>query len=302
MLIQAVNTYLEMRRSCGFRLLSQGKLLKSFAAFSDSRGKHYVCSDIAIEWAGLGGSAPQRARRLSEVTRFSHYLRAEDPLHEIPPPVFGVEKRLRPTPYIYSQDEVQRLVTAASKIGIHQFRRKTYSTLFSLLACTGLRVSEAIALRFKDITEDGLIIRRTKFSKSRLVPLHKTAHSGIRRYLTDRLPYAPYNDHVFVSLQKKQLFSWDVHKAFTEAADKIGLQRQPDPPRPTLHSFRHTFAVKALKHCTGSRDEITEQMLALSTYLGHGKIHHTYWYLEAVPDLMADIAKKCENFFTGGQP
>ena len=203
MLIQAVNTYLEMRRSCGFRLLSQSKLLKSFATFSDARGKHHVCSDIAIEWAGLGGSVPQRARRLSEVARFSRYLRAEDPQHEIPPPVFGIEKRLRPTPYIFSQDEIQHLVATASKIGIHQFRRKTYSTLFSLLACTGLRVSEAIALRLEDITEDGLIISRTKFGKSRLVPLHETAQSGIRNYLNDRLPYAPYNDHVFVSLQKR---------------------------------------------------------------------------------------------------
>jgi integrase/recombinase XerD len=302
MLAQAVDSYLKTRRACGFKLRWQGKLLQNFAAFSDSRGKHYVCSDVAIEWAGLGSSVPQRARRLSEVIRFSRYMRAEDPLHEVPPPVFGIEKRLRPIPYIFSQDEIQRLLQAVSELGCHSLRGKTYSTLFALLACTGLRVSEATALCIEDITADGLVIKRSKFHKSRLVPLHETAQAGIRRYLEHRLPYAPYENHVFVSLQKKPLLPSDVYRTFRAALNKIGLQRGPDLPRPTLHSFRHTFAVRALESCTGSRDQITKHMLALSTYLGHSKIHHTYWYLEAVPDLMADIAQRCENFFKGGHP
>ena len=302
MLTQTVDTYLKMRRSCGFKLMSQGKLLKSFAAFSDSRGKYYVCSDIAIKWAGLGRSLPQRARRLSEVIRFSRYMRAEDQINEIPPPVFGIEKRIRPIPYIFSQDEIQGLMQAVSELGYPPFRGKTYSTLFALLACTGLRISEARALRLKDITSDGLVIKRSKFRKSRLVPLHETTLAELKRYLEHRRFYALYDEHVFISLQNKPLPSWEVYKAFKIAANKLGLQRGPDLPRPTLHSFRHTFAVKALKCCTGSRDQITKQMLALSTYLGHGKIYHTYWYLEAVPDLMADIAQQCENFFKGGQP
>jgi integrase len=285
MLTQTVDYYLKIRRACGFKLVSQGKLLQNFARFSDLRGKHYVCSDVAIEWAGLGSSVPQRARRLSEVIRFSRYMRAEDPLHELPPPVFGIEKRLRPIPYIFSQDEIQRFVQAATEIRCHSFRGKTYSTLFALLACTGLRVSEATALRFEDITPDGLVIKG-KFRKSRLVPLHETAEAGIHRYLEYRRPYAPYEDHVFVSLQKKPLLPWDVYRTFKTVAKKIGLERRPDSPRPTPHSFRHTF-----KH-----------MLALSTYLGHSKIHHTYWYLEAVPDLMKDIAQRCETFFKGGNP
>jgi len=302
MLAQAVESYLKMRRACGFKLSSQGRLLQNFAVFSDLRGKHYVCSDVAIEWAGLGSSVPQRARRLSEVIRFSRYMRAEDPLHEIPPPVFGIEKRLRPIPYIFSQDEIQRLVQAASELGCHPLRGKTYSTLFALLACTGLRVSEAISLCFEDITTDGLIIKHTKFRKSRLVPLHETAQVGIKRYLEYRLPYAPHDDHVFISLQKKPVLPPDVYWTLRTVVNKIGLQRGSDLPRPTPHSFRHTFAVRALESCTGSRDQITKHMLALSTYLGHSKIYHTYWYLEAVPDLMEDISQQCENFFKGGHP
>ena len=302
MLAQAVDSYLKMRRACGFKLGCQGKLLQNFAVFSDLRGKHHVCSDVAIEWAGLGSSVPQRARRLGEVIRFSHYMRAEDPLHELPPPFFGTEKRLRPIPYIFSQDEIQRLVQAASELDCHSLRGKTYSTLFALLACTGLRVSEATTLRFDDITPDGLVIRCSKFRKSRLVPLHETAEAGINRYLEHRRPYAPYDDHVFVSLQKKPLLPWDVYGTFKTVAKKIGIERRLDSPRPTPHSLRHTFAVRALQSCTGSRDQITKHMLALSTYLGHSKIYHTYWYLEAVPDLMGGIAQQCESFFKGGHP
>ena len=302
MLAQTVESYLKIRRACGFKLGCQGRLLENFARFSDLRGKHYVCSDVAIEWAGLGSSVPQRARRLSEVIRFSRHMRAEDPLHELPPPAFGIEKRRRPIPYIFSQDELQRFLQAASKIRCHSFRGKTYSTLFALLACTGLRVSEATALRFEDITAEGLVIKNTKFRKSRLVPLHETAVAGINRYLKHRRPYAPYDDHVFVSLKRLPLLPYNVYSTFKTVAKKVGLKRKPDAPRPTPHSFRHTFAVKALQSCTGSRDQITKHMLALSTYLGHSKIYHTYWYLEAVPDLMKDIAQRFENFFKGAKP
>lgn len=302
MLTEAVESYLRVRRACGFEFKGQGSLLRSFAVFSDERGKHHVCSDVAIEWAGLADSVDQRARRLGQVIRFSRYIRAEDPSHELPPPVFGSEKRLRTIPYIFSQEDIRRLVEAASESGYRTLRRKTYSTLFALLACTGLRVSEAIRLSFEDITPDGLVIRCSKFRKSRLVPLHKTAQAGIEHYLEHRRPYAPFDDHVFISLRRKPLRSQDVETAFRSAADKIGLRREPGLPRPTPHSLRHTFAVRALETCPDGRDHITRHMLALSTYLGHGNVCHTYWYLEAVPELMRNIAQRCESFFTGGPP
>ena len=302
MLAQAVDSYLSVRRACGIELKSQGILLRSFAAFSDAKGEHHVCSDVAIEWAGLTGSAHRHARRLGEVIRFSRYIRAEDPTHELPPPVFGSEKWPRAVPYIFSREEIQRLVQAAAEFGCHALYRKTYSTLFALLACTGLRVSEAIKLRYEDITPDGLVIRCSKFRKSRLVPLHETVQAGIERYLERRRPYAPFDDHVFVSLQRKPLHINTVEAAFQTAVDKIGLQRGPGLPRPTPHSLRHTFAVRALETCPDSRDHITKHMLALSTYLGHSNVSCTYWYLEAVPELMRNIADRCESFFTGGRP
>ena len=276
MLAEAVGSYLKVRRACGFELQSAGNFLRSFASFSEARGKGHVCAQTAIEWAGLARSVHQRARRLGHVIRFTRYIRAEDQCHELPPPVFGCERRRRPTPYIFSQENIQRLVQAASQSGYRSLRRQTYSTLFALLVCTGLRVSEAIRLRFEDITPDGLVIRSSKFRKSRLVPLHETARAGIERYLERRRPYAPFDDHVFISLRRKPLLVGDVETAFQTAVDKIGLPRGPGVPRPTPHSLRHTFAVRALEACPDGRNYITKHMLALSTYLDHSRISDTY--------------------------
>jgi integrase len=154
----------------------------------------------------------------------------------------------------------------------------------------------------QDITPDGLVIRCSKFCKSRLVPLHDTARAGLERYLRRRCPYAPGDDHVFVSLRRKPLLLGDVATAFRTAARAIGLPDEPKRSRPTPHSLRHTFAVRALQACPDGRDAISQHMVALSTYLGHAKVAHTYWYLEAVPDLMADIADRCERYVMGGQP
>jgi integrase len=243
----------------------------------------------------------QRARRLGIVRRFARYLRAEDARHEIPPTVFGAERRPRPVPYILSQDQIRRLVAAASRSGYRTLRRDTYATLFALLASTGLRVSEAIRLRLEDITPDGLVIRCSKFRKSRLVPLHDTARAGLERYLQRRLPYAPAELHVFVSLRRKPLLLHDVEVAFSTAARASGLAGRPGRARPTPHSLRHTFVVRALQACPDGRDAITQHMLALSIYLGHARVADTYWYLEAVPELMTDIADRCERFVMGGQ-
>jgi integrase/recombinase XerD len=298
MLAHAVESYLSVRRACGFALKSPGNLLRSFAAFSEAKGKEHVCCQTAIEWAGLARSVHQRARRLNHVIRFARYVRAEDRSHEVPPAVFGSGQHTRPTPYIFSPDEIVRLVQAAAQSN-HPFRRQTYRTLFALLACTGLRVSEALHLRLEDITPDGMLIRRSKFRKSRLVPLHQTARAGLERYLEYRLPYAPFDNHVFVSLQGTPLLVETVDRAFRLAVDRLDLQRKP---RPTPHSLRHTFAVRALEASPDGRERIAKHMLALSTYLGHSKVSHTYWYLEATMELMAGIAARCESFVTGGQP
>lgn len=300
-LIPAVESYLALRRAAGFALKCSGLLLKSFAEFSEARGTSYVHTPIAIEWAGMTPSNSHRARRLGIVRRFAQHLRAEDERHEVPPPVFGPEKRIRPTPFILTQDQIQRLIHTASQSGYRTLRRETYSTLFALLASTGLRVSEAIRLRFEDITPDGLVIRCSKFRKSRLVPLHDTARAGLERYLQRRRPYAPADDHVFVSIRRKALLIEDADTAFRTAARAIGLLDGQGRARPTPHSLRHTFAVRALQACPDGRDAITQHMVALSTYLGHGKVTATFWYLEAVPELMTDIADRFERFVMGGQ-
>jgi integrase len=301
MLAHAVESYLALRRAFGFALRSAGFHLKSFATFSEARGQYYVSSDIAIEWAGLAQSVSQRARRLGTVIRFARYLRTEDQRHEMPPAIFGVERPPRPTPYILTAEQIRQLIRAASQWGHKTLRGATYSTLFSLLACTGLRRSEAIHLRYADITPDGLVIRNTKFRKSRLVPLHETARAGLERYLQQRRLYAPFDDHVFVSLQRKPLLPEDVDRAFRAAVKRVGLPSGGGRARPTPHSLRHTFAVRALENCPDGRDAITKHMLALSTYLGHSKVAHTYWYLEAVPELMRDIAERTEHFTLRGQ-
>jgi integrase/recombinase XerD len=236
------------------------------------------------------------------VIRFARYMHAEDPRHQVPPPILGPEKRPRPVPYIFSPEDIQRLMRAASQSGYRTLRRATYSTLFGLLACTGLRLSEAIHLRYADITADGLVIRRTKFRKSRLVSIHDTTRAALERYLELRRPYAPLDDHVFISLRRKPLLVGNAEHAFRTAAHKMGLRREPGRPRPTIHSLRHTFTVRALESCPDDRDRITQHMVALSTYLGHGHVGHTYWYLEATPQLMSDISARCERFVMGARP
>lgn len=300
MLSRAVESYLSERRAAGFDLRITGFNLRSFAAYADGLGQRWVKSQTVIDWAAKVPSIHQRARRLGDVERLARYLRAEDTRHQIPPKIFGSASRPRPTPYILSNEQIGQLVQLAAQSGYRTLRRKTYSTLFALLSCTGLRVSEAIRLRYADLTPDGLLIRDTKFKKSRLVALYETARAGLERYLQERRSYAPLDDHVFISLRRKPLLSADVDTAFRTVAAKMGLPRGRGNRRATPHSLRHAFAVRALQTCPDGRGHITKHLLMLSTYLGHTKAADTYWYLEAVPDLMRGIAERCEVHVAGG--
>jgi len=302
MIARAVRSYLSVRRAAGFELKDAALHLRSFAAYSDARGRRYIDSRTAIEWAQRGGSVVQRARCLGDVIRFARYLHAEDDRHAIPPAVFGPDRYPRRPPYILTDEQIRELIELAAQSGYRTLRRQTYSTLFSLLSCTGLRVSEAIRLRYDDITPDGLLIRQTKFQKSRLIPLHETARAGLERYLQLRRLYARFDDHVFISLRRKPLLISDVETAFKTVARKMGLPYGRGKRRATPHSLRHAFAVRALRTCPDGRDRITEHMLMLSTYLGHCKPAMTYWYLEAVPDLMRSIAERSEAHLAGDAP
>ena len=182
-------------------------------------------------------------------------------------------------------------------------RAQTYTTLIALLACTGLRVSEALGLKFADITDDGLLIRETKFGKTRLVPLHDTAALALRRYVIRRRQLGAGDDHVFVGGHGRPLPYSAVHSTFKTLLKAAALWPTAGRHRPRLHDMRHAFAVRALQASPSGRSRIGQHMVALATYLGHVNIYATYWYLEATAELLTDIAVAGETFMSeGAQP
>jgi len=175
-----------------------------------------------------------------------------------------------------------------------------YSTLLALLATTGLRISEALNLQIADVTADGLLIRATKFRKSRLVPLHETAQHAVNRYLAARERINPVASEVFVTLQGTRLPYTTVHAVFRKLLRSVGLLDKPGRGGPRIHDLRHAFAIHALEQFAGNRETVSQHTLALSTYLGHVGVSSTYWYLQATPKLMEDIATATENLHAGG--
>ena len=300
-MITAIETYLAMRRAAGFSLSNTEYLLRSFASFATNQRQTHIRTATAIQWASQARSVAQRHVRYQTVGLLAQYLCAEDSRHESPPTNYFGYRKVRRVPHIYSRDEIESLVLAAHKLpSFNSLRRKTYATLISLLAATGLRVSEALHLLVSDITPDGLLIRKTKFQKTRLVPLHDTAGTGLAHYLTHRQEMRSGDDHVFVSDDGQPLVYWKVHGVFRTLLKSAGIK--PSRGRwPRIHELRHTFAVRALESSPTGRQRIGQHMLALATYLGHVNINSTYWYLETTPELLRDIAVVTENFVQGGQ-
>ena len=301
MLMKAVEEYLAVRRASGFELEVPAYLLRSFARFCTERGEKHVSTRTVIAWASQAPSLSQRDHRLKTVRRFAIHAHVEDALHEIPPrDVFGYTKRRR-LPYVYSDSEIHQILRAASQLGPPgSSRPHTYHTLFALLITTGLRISEALSLCLDDITSDGLVIRETKFKKSRLVPLHETALAGLDRYLERRRKFAAPNPYLFVSIRGQILDRSSVHWTFRRILQTIGLDPAPSGRRPRIHDMRHGFAIRVLEKSPEGREEIGRHMLALSTYMGHSNVADTYWYLEATPHLLRDISRACEAFFQKG--
>ena len=200
--------------------------------------------------------------------------------------------------------QVQRIVQQANQLGpLDSLRPYTYSTLFGLLAATGLRISEGLALRISDITPDGLLIRETKFRKSRLVCLHDSVTVALNRYLSRRAKVIGNDDHIFVSHRGGHRLHYDVAaETFRFVLDAAGITNKPGMPRPHLHDLRHRFAVKSLLACPDSRCKVTRHMLALTTYMGHAHVSSTYWYLDSTPQLMSDIASALETLLKGNEP
>ena len=301
MLRLSIDTYLALRRAVGFRLQAEEALLHAFARWAVDRGDTHVRTETATEWAAMARSLWQRERRLRAVATFARHARAEDPRHEVPPIfVFG-RRHVRPRPHIYSPDELRRLLDAAGRLpAIWPLRPQVFTTLFGLLASSGVRVSEALALRFEHVTSDGLVIRKAKFNKSRLVPLHETAVSALGRYLERRRRASRVSDYVFISPKGGRLPAPTVSKTFLHLVRHAGLRSGPGTPGPRIHDLRHTFAVRALEACPQGGSPVGWHMRALSTYLGHRNVADTCWYLHATPQLMRGVADACERFLEGG--
>lgn len=192
---------------------------------------------------------------------------------------------------------------AAQRLGRPgSLRSLTYTTLFNLLAVTGLRISEALSLRIDEFTPDGLVIRKTKFHKSRLVPVHVTTAAALNRYLLRRRLAPSNHDRFFVSSRRKPLCYATVHRMFRRLCMEAGIRGAPPAPRPRLHDLRHSVAVRMLTACPNGRNQVTPHMLALSTYLGHSSLQGTYWYLHSSPSLMLGMAEASEAWFSGGTP
>jgi integrase len=299
-MLTTIEAYLTLRRATGFAMSNAEYLLKSFAAFAAGRGQTHVHTQTAIDWATLGPSVAQRDARLKAVCRFVRHVRVDDARHELPPANhFGARKRRRP-PHIYSAQEIDHLIEAALRLRPKGgLRPLTYATLIALLSATGLRISEALKLTVADVTGDGLLIRETKFRKTRLVPLHDTAAAGLQRYLVRRRPRTD-DDPMFIGKRGGPLRYIAVKETFDRLVSKAGIVTATRR-RPRLHDLRHTFAVRALQGSPAGRSRSGAHMAALSTYMGHVNIYATYWYLEATADLMRDVAAAGEGFIYDGR-
>jgi integrase len=290
-----------MRRSLGFKLRLTAGMLREFASFVERERASHITTALALHWATqpAGVQPAQWANRLGVVRRFARFLSASDPRTEVPPPGLLPYRYQRKPPYIYRDIEIRRLLEAAARIGpATGLRGASYSTLIGLLAVSGLRISEAIALDDQDVdlAEGVLTIRRTKFGKTRLVPLHPSTTRALRRYLRrrDRLRPRRPSGAFFVGEQGRRLSEWTVRRTFNKLSRETGL-RGPDERRgPRLHDLRHRLAVKTLIGWYRQGIDVEARLPVLSTYLGHGHVTDTYWYLSAVPELLRLAAERLE--------
>jgi integrase len=295
MLKASVDRYISLRRAMGYQLHHVGRLLHSFADFAQNAGDTRIRTQTALAWATVGLNPRCRHLRLQAVADFARFLHAEDPEHEIPPSRLFPISQIRRLPYIYSPAELGRLVQAAGSLQqLYPLRRETYSTLIGLIASTGLRISEALDLRISDIQQDSLLfIRHGKGAKSRLVPLHATVIKTLHVYLEARLRLPVLDDHLFLSKRHRQLGYAAANYNFRRMLALAGIVRS-GTRRCRIHDLRHTFATRSLERCPHERHDVAQHFVALATYLGHTQIAHTYWYLEATPELMADIAEAAD--------
>ena len=300
---QAIQDYLALRRSLGFKLRDAGICLSKFAAFLESRGTARITTRLALEWAQQSRSAQLStwAQRLGYVRGFASHHIASDPQTEIPPPGLLPFRPRRARPYLYSQAEIERLLRCALELSsIDDLRPWTYHCLLGLLSVAGLRIGEAIRLKLDDVNfqEGVLTIRGTKFGKSRLVPIHQSTQEVLAQYRARRerfLAGRTASSFFFITSRGNHLDIGDVHRIFYKLSRRIGLRGVTASHGPRLHDFRHRFAVQTLLRWYRSGEDVERRLPVLSTYLGHVHVADTYWYLSACPELMGQAVARLEQ-------
>lgn len=303
MLSHDLDGYIVLQRARGLKFTTQCGPLKSYVAAAEAAGDTHVRTARVLDWAARTTSDEQARNRLAIVRRFAEHLAIADPAHEVPPAdALGRWRFEQRMPHIYTGAEIAELMAAARRLGPPgAIRGETLATMIGLLAATGLRVSEALGLDLDDVTEAGLVIRETKFRKSRLVPLHPSAGVALEGYIQRRrlVPGVAANA-LFLGDHGRRPSYTSLYALFLRIARETGLRDSTGEKGPRLHDLRHTFAVRSLEACGGGRRAISRHMLALATYLGHADPSHTWWYLRATPTLMQHIADAGETLMAEG--
>lgn len=302
MLSQDVERYITLQRTLGYKFGDQSCSLKLFAAYAMAHADEFVRVERVLAWAAQTPSAQRRCTLVARVRRFALAMHAENPRHEVPPrDCVGHAKIARRSPYIYTVDDIDRLMYTAGQMPAKGFiAPATLTTSLGLLVSTGLRISEALSLECSDVGDDGLVIRKSKHGKSRLIPLHETAQAALGQHLIARARRPVFTEAVFVSSNGQALMYPTVRETFLRLMARAGL-RKSSSSGPRIHDLRHTFAVRSLEQCQPDRLAVAQHMIALSTYLGHSTVTGTYWYLEATPIIMRGIAAASEAMHLGGE-
>ena len=300
-----LDRYLTIRRRLGYHLDTAARILRRFIAFAEREHAECISTDLFLRWQQAFGRANRHtwSRRLSVIRLFAQWLHGIDERHEVLPQALIPGRYRRVRPYIYSEDEIRRVVEAAAELpSINGIRALTCSTLFGLIAVTGLRVSEALSLDVTDVDlESGVLsLRRGKFGKARLLPVADSTTSRLAAYAKERQRLlGRMSDPFFVSDRGERLTACGARYNFAAVCQTIGLRPGQKYRRhgrgPRIHDLRHTFAARTLLHWYRTGQDPTREMLKLTTYLGHADPAHTYWYIEAVPELLALASQRMET-------
>lgn len=303
---EALADYLRLRRALGYKLERAGKLLPQFLDYLEQEDAEIVTVERTLAWATLpaGGSRRWWAFRLSIARGFVVYLHSLDPAHQLPPADLLPDRSRRATPYLYTDTEIAALIAAAERLRF-PLRVATYRTLIGLLAATGMRIGEAIRLDRGDLNlaRGLLVVRDSKFGKTRELPLHESTTRALRAYLRlrDRVQPTPKTPALLVSPVGTRLIYCNVHATFRQLRDAAGLRPRSARCRPRIHDLRHTFAIRTLLDAYHDEDDVQRRLSLLSTYLGHVNPGATYWYLSAAPELLSLAGQRLERHL-GARP